>query len=349
MDRSGCEKVKVLFLTQGKIVPSSRFRVQQFIPGLEALGFRCTVLPCEPSTRGEIDGWRLNAVARQFVRPFSVVGRIRQLSHVADHDVVVIQKPLLRYGFIGFERWIARRKATILDIDDALFHNAWGLEGIQTRRLGRWMTHIVAGNQYLADFFKAPEKTTIIPTVVDTERYLLREDPEGPFTIGWTGIAGNLIQLKAIVPTLERVLNLTHGRLLIVCDEAPPPWMRHLPVEFRRWTPETETTALGEFHVGLMPLSSSPYQLGKCGFKLIQYMARGIPVIASPVGVNQQIVTADVGFLASTPAEWTRALEALSNDSRMRSEMGAAGRRRVEKFYSLKAALPLWSSVLSKV
>jgi glycosyltransferase involved in cell wall biosynthesis len=211
----------------------------------------------------------------------------------------------------------------------------------------RWIDEIVAacsytiaGSRHLAEQIGAPDRTLVIPTVVDTKRYAPRPPPEGPFTIGWTGIAHNLQELEPLVPVLEQVLRRTSGRLLLVAERFSAPWLRRLPVETVPWSPEAELDALSRMHVGLMPLADSEFNRGKCAFKLIQYMARGIPAVASPVGANQEVVRHGLdGFLANTPGEWLEALQTLHSEPDAAREMGRAARSRIESAYSVQAVI----------
>ncbi|MBK8481498.1 MAG: glycosyltransferase family 4 protein [Proteobacteria bacterium] len=334
---------RVLFLVQGEWVPSSRFRVHQLVPRLVAAGLRCTVRPIRPRLRGETDGrWR----------PSQLFRGLSALRELDEHDLVFIQRPLLRSVSIALETIVARRRPTIFDMDDALFHNLWGLEGLQIRRIVQRVGHVIVGNQYLFRGVDRPEKTTVIPTVVDTARFAVRSDPgpAAPFTIGWTGLSSNLRELRLVLDPLRRVLRETKGRLLIVADRCDQPWLAGLPVDFHRWSPEREVAALATAHVGIMPLVDRPYNRGKCGFKLIQYMARGIPVIATPLGANREIVREGVdGYHAETADAWAEGLLTLAADRARREAMGAAGRQRVEAHYSLDAVVPRYLELLQRL
>ena len=119
-------------------------------------------------------------------------------------------------------------------------------------------------------------------------------------------------------------------------------------VETRPWSEETEVESIQQFDIGIMPLQDSLWERGKCGYKLIQYMACGVPVVASPVGVNCEIVEPEKnGLLADSMEEWDRALRSLlSVDFSVRDSMGANGRKRVEEWYSLQAQAPRLLSLI---
>jgi glycosyltransferase involved in cell wall biosynthesis len=97
---------------------------------------------------------------------------------------------------------------------------------------------------------------------------------------------------------------------------------------------ESEVELINKFDVGIMPLNDNLWERGKCGFKLIQYMSCGIPVIASPVGINSEIVSNDVGFLASSGKEWVDSFSKLISNDILRKQMGSNARQRVERHFS---------------
>lgn len=339
--------VRVVFYTQGARVPAARFRVEQLIPQLSK-HVKCTVLPASPSVYGDHE--RFRGSWRALAKPFSVLGRVRQLDALDHHDVVWLQRPLTEYFTSILERYVARKKPMVFDFDDAIFHNRWGLEARKLREIIAAADHVVAGNAYLAEFVGLPASTTLIPTAVDERRYTPRPDPEGPFTIVWTGMSHNLRELAPYAPSLRRVLAETGGRLVIVADRLDASFLHGMRVELTPWSPETEVRALAAGHVGVMPLADTRYNRGKCAFKLIQYMARAIPVVASPVGANREVVREGVeGLFATTPDDWAERLLALARDRELRIRMGNAGRRRVEEAYSVTAVIPRYLEVLRAV
>lgn len=343
--------MRIGFYTQGVKVASSRFRAGQLLPGLAAHGIQGTLIPARPSVQGDVDlpwvhGWR-----RELFRPFSIASRLSQLHLATRFDLLFLQRPMLKYPTTLPEEIVTRLRPSIFDMDDAIFHNYLGLEGWRIRRILNLVRHVIVGNRYLAEFVGDPARTTIIPTVVDTHRFVPRTDPgDIPFTIGWTGGANNLIELEPIVPALREVLQETGGRLLIVCDHLQGSFLRGLPVDFVRWNPDVEVGALAGMHVGLMPLRDTPYNRGKCGFKAIQYMARAIPVVASPVGVNAEVVRhGEDGFLPASLDDWREALRTLARDPTLRARMGASGRGRAQAEYSLDAVVPRYVDLFRRI
>ena len=340
----------VLFFTQGVSVPSSRFRAQQIVPGLRKMGIECTLMPCRPSTHGDVELAWVHGARRSLFRPMTLITRPLQMRHVPQHDVVFLQRPLLKYYTTLLERFVTRARPTIFDFDDAIFHNHAGLDRFRVRKIVAWASHIVVGNRYLYEFVDRPDKTTIIPTVVDTERYTPRADPNGRFTVAWTGLSSNLREMRPIIGALRKALRETRGRLLVVADRPPKGGFGDLPLEFIPWSPSSEVSALAKAHVGIMPLRDTAYNRGKCGFKLIQYMARGIPVVATPIGANAEILRhGEEGFFARSDQGWVDAIVGLARSPDRRSLLGARGRSRVQAHYSLKAVLPRYNDIIRSI
>ena len=337
------------FYTQGLRTPSSRFRVEQLLPGLRERGLGCTVYAANPSNQGETRHWSPpQGLVRAALRLSAVPRRVCQMPWALRHDVVVFQKPLLPFPSARLERAVARKRPCVFDLDDALYLKTNGRGWI--RDIVESCELIIVGNQHLAEWIDVPERTVIIPTVVDTWRYRPRPPVPGPFTIGWSGSSHNLRELEPLVPVLEQVLRHTGGRLLLVAERFPAAWLRALPVDTVQWSPEAEIEALGRMHVGLMPLADTEFNRGKCAFKLIQYMARGVPVVASPVGANRDVVRHGTdGFLASTSAQWRDGLHGVYEDPDAAQSMGQAARQRVEATYSVGAVIERYVELFSSL
>jgi glycosyltransferase involved in cell wall biosynthesis len=209
---------------------------------------------------------------------------------------------------------------------------------------------VAAGNRYLAAAAAAPDKTVIIPTAVDTERFA--SAPPRPVrgrevVVGWTGLSGNYRQLAHRAAGIARALERTGARFVVISDRPPPRSLAALKAEFVRWRPESEVADLAALDIGVMPLPDGPYERGKCAFKLLQYMALGRPGVASPVGANAEVVTDKVdGFLPTTDDAWEEALTLLIEDPARRQEMGARARARVEQAYSLSVVADRYKTLI---
>jgi glycosyltransferase involved in cell wall biosynthesis len=173
---------------------------------------------------------------------------------------------------------------------------------------------------------------TILPTVPDPDAFQVVNHPEGASVIvGWAGTVGGLGYLDPLASVFKRLAEERVARLVVVSSR---PWPG--PSEFRRWRLEEETTLFGNFSIGIMPLPDTEYTRAKAGFKLLQYMAAGIPVVSSPIGVNRELIeNSQAGLLATTPDEWEDALRALAGDHKLRAELGGRGRAFVERYADL--------------
>jgi len=197
---------------------------------------------------------------------------------------------------------------------------------------------VVGGNEYLSEMARkhgAP-RTLTIPTPIDMNRYTEKgRGPSPSVRIGWIGGASTLFYLEQLHPVLREVCRSAQGAEVMVVSDAFPDW-RDVPVARKPWSYEEEIQDLHSFDVGIMPLTDDAWARGKCGFKLLQYMAVGLPVICSPVGVNAEMVRNGInGFLARTSDDWVRYLRLLVQDPGMRLRLGEAARRTVTERYSL--------------
>ncbi|MBN2345278.1 MAG: glycosyltransferase family 4 protein [Candidatus Aminicenantes bacterium] len=344
--------MKVAFLVVGKEMPSTRFRVLQYLPFLEAKGARWRIFFYQQA---------LSLTALK--KPRRLLRYIRALGSGLTHDLVFLQKP----GFV-VHRWIYLRllfalgRRVIFDFDDAIFIDRLG-GGPQPRAMMKKLEYIlrrsrvvIAGNPVLAEYAGAfNPRVEIIPTPVDCERYSPAPNrPEAqPLTIGWMGTAANLGYMARLRPVISRILMETGARFLIVSDHFQKPSGLDLNfgprIEFRRWQESRELDDLRQFDIGLMPLDDDPYTRGKCGYKLLLCMAVAVPVVASPVGINSRIVEEGInGFLAATEEEWLDKLLRLCHDGNLRRRMGAANREKVIREYSLPAAAREWIALLER-
>jgi glycosyltransferase involved in cell wall biosynthesis len=218
-------------------------------------------------------------------------------------------------------------------------------------RIMRGSALVVVGNRYLFDRAKAAgaRRIEIIPTVVDLDRYPVSPPPENPtFTIGWIGTPLTARYLELVRPALQALC--ARGEARVVAIGAGPLNWNDVPLEVRPWSETTEVADLQAIDVGIMPLPDSPFERGKCGLKLIQYMACARPVVASPVGVNVEIVRDALnGFTATTNEEWISALCALKDDRPRRWRMGEAGRALVQEHFSLHLTAPRLAHLLQSV
>jgi glycosyltransferase involved in cell wall biosynthesis len=154
--------------------------------------------------------------------------------------------------------------------------------------------------------------------------------------------------LKVMEPALHSLRRWVPYRLMVVGSDAAP--VNGVPISIVKWSEQTEVASLMNFDIGVMPLFDNPWERGKCGYKLIQYMATAMPVIASSVGANKQIVDHGVnGFLCETANEWEKALGALVRDAGIRRRFGLQGRATVDQRFSLSRAADSLAQILFDV
>ena len=350
-------RLKVLFLTEGTTVPASRFRVEQLIPHLEARGIECTVRPAygdgynrwSSTPAGPL--YKLACSLQRF--PWSVDGD--------RFDVVFLQRPALPFSAAAERLANWRNPHTIFDVDDAIFV---GPDGEPNRRQQEVFdaivdrcAHVICGNEYLADRTRHRTPTSVIPTVVDTEVYRPVDGggdggSDGDrIVIGWMGTASNFESLGLVAPLLGRLAaEFASVDVELVSNRRYEPLDDVDGVEQFLWSADDEVERLQGFDIGLMPLVDNRATRGKCGFKAIQYMACGLPVVASPVGVNTEIFDGErAGLLADGPDEFESALRQLIADGQRRREMGRVGRRIVERRYSVDAVIDRYVELLESV
>jgi len=236
----------------------------------------------------------------------------------------------------------------VLDVDDAI----WIYRGGHfAKRLAALSETVICGNAFLADWFSQYNaNVAILPTAVDTRYYRpLKEPAASGRVIGWCGSRSNMQYLEDLQSPLYELLSRHHDVILRVVSDVRPTLQR-LPqkqVEFVRWTPKAEVSALQTMSVGLMPLRDDIWCRGKCSYKMLTYMASGLPVVVSDIGMNQQVLKqGPCGFAARTPSDWVEALQQLLTNPRLAVRMGASGRSIVERHYSLEAVAPRFAAVL---
>lgn len=340
----------VAFTKYGAEAASTRQRLLQYLPALGAAGIDVEWHPLlgDDYVRGLTRGARSPkaAIARRYV------DRMRQLVRVRGADLIWVYAELFPYLPAMFERLaFAARAPVVYDFDDAFFHQYDEARRPLVRRmlagklepLLRGAAACACGNAYLRDYAdRFCDRTVILPTVVDTDAY--RPAPAergGAPVIGWIGTPSTWAYVRPVLPLLAALAAERGIRVSVVGAGAAAEADRFDGLDLVDWREETEVAEVQRMDVGIMPLPDEAWARGKSGYKLVQYMACGLPVVASPVGVNADIVMqGETGFLARTPAEWRDALAALLDDAALRRRMGDAGRRRAEARYSLGHCAP---------
>ncbi|MEY2480625.1 MAG: hypothetical protein QOI04_1552 [Verrucomicrobiota bacterium] len=196
----------------------------------------------------------------------------------------------------------------------------------------------MAGNDFLASFARAcVPNVVVLPTAIDLSKYKLKTPGEGlGLNIGWMGLSDGLPYLQEIQPALRRLTERFPGlKLKVISDK--PLQLDGVKIDNQLWRAETEQADLASFDIGIMPLWDSLWTRGKCGFKILQYTGVGTAVVASAVGMNNQIIVhGENGFLATTQDEWFDCLARLIENAELRKTFGARGRELIERSYSLE-------------
>jgi glycosyltransferase involved in cell wall biosynthesis len=363
---------RCLFITAGgPDLASSRCRVLQYLPLLKGSGGAAHAwLPCDGV------GWhrRLQQIA-QSTRSRCVVARFpsrceaafcrtaleaatrltlrRALTRAREFDLIVLQKVVPPLA------WQQRLRDEIprpilFDFDDAI-HLTAEHRRVNGRRerlesLLRSCSLVVTASELNRQYARAfNRRVTLLPTPVDARRYHpgLRTvaSPAAP-TVGWIGSPATSRHLAWSWPALRRTAE-RHPEVRFHFVGARPRPDAGLPATFSPWEYATELRHLAGFTIGIMPLPPTDFARGKAGYKLLQYMALGLPAVASPHGVNAEIVAhGEDGLLAESPEEWEAALEQLLADPALRARLGAAARTKVAAHYSVEALFPRWRCAL---
>jgi glycosyltransferase involved in cell wall biosynthesis len=349
--------MKVLFLTRyGWMGASSRMRSLQFFPWYERMGIECTFSPFFDDNQLADRYQKKQYVFASLMQAYNQ--RVRVLLRKHRFDLVWIEKEALPWLPASFERWMLLGVPYVLDYDDAIFHNYDMHSSALVRRcIGKRIDYLMAGsnlvvtgNAYLANRAKeaGAQLVEIVPTVIDLERYTIKKPSSvqmNPLRIVWIGSPTTTSYLKLLHKPLTELSRQFPIQLRVIggVEIAMP----GVDIEVVPWAESTEVELIRSCDIGVMPLRDTPWERGKCGYKLIQYMACGLPVVASPVGVNCEIVcTGENGYLADTEEGWVDALGKLLSDDLLRQQLGNAGRKRVEEQYCIQQVVSRMARLL---
>jgi glycosyltransferase involved in cell wall biosynthesis len=295
--------------------------------------------------------------------PKSLLTRLKLYQSLAASDAVVLQRTLLNRFELGVLRKHAKR--LIFDFDDAVWRrDSYAKSPHSAKRRRRFdgmlgnVDMAFAGNAFLAErASRHCADVHVVPTCVEVGNNQWSDHPSPPTPLPqsrergagagdaldmvWVGSSSTLRSLEVIRPALQALgRTMPHLRLKLICDRFTT--FDHLPVNNVTWNETTESSEIASSHIGIAVMPDDDWSRGKCGLKVLQYMAAGLPVVANRVGVHDTMITPGVnGFLADTPEEWSTAITALQ-DASLRKRLGEAGRALVRKHYSIECGVALW-------
>jgi glycosyltransferase involved in cell wall biosynthesis len=331
--------VKVLFLTNRKDTPSTKWRVLQFIPHFERAGLACTV-----------EEW-----------PGGMLARLALAGKASAYDLVFLQKRLLPKLLVN--RLRKHSRVLVFEFDDILTLKK-GDDGTvrdsptrdrRFRRVVRLADAVVTTNDYLAEIARRavadPARVHVFPSVIDLSRWRPREAPgsKDRATIGWMGTAANLASVEILRVPLARLCRRSEGiTLKIVCEE--PLAMEGVRVTHKKFVPGEEVEDVRSFDIAVAPLVEDPWTRGKVSTKLLAYFAAALPVVASDVTANRLYVRdGENGFLVGLLGQWEERLSKLVDDPELRRTVGARARQMAERDYSIDSAVPRYLALFERL
>ncbi len=280
---------------------------------------------------------------KQLTRRFQLL-----LAKLKNYDILFVEREIFDLPTWEMEKkFRAAIPRMVLDVDDAIFLRYPD----KFAAIAGMSDLVLAGNRSLMqEASRFCDQVTLFPTVVETAEYDEIDCPGHPAVpvIGWIGTESNIPFLETIQPSLEKLAESERFVLRVITgDGAAVANLENsaFQIEFREWNSATAEKEISQFTIGVMPLPDDRWQRHKCGFKLIQYLAAGVPAVASPVGVNSEIIQHGTnGYLATGEAEWCESLRSLLNNSKQRNSFAEAGKKTIEANYSVSRNLPILSA-----
>ncbi len=322
---------KILFFTHNIFTPENPegYRIHQYFPYLEKLGFSVELLTTKEK--------------------FTDV-----LSSAKSADVVYLQRLLLNP--LKFTMLRRSAKKIVYDFDDAVMYGTKGESRTRRSRFARVIRNadaVFCGNSFLCSEAKHYRKDGVfyIPTVVDTDEYTQKQHSDRPaFVVGWTGSSSTSRYLSDIKDIFTYYENDKKIVFKFIADKSPEITTDGRHLIFEKWRKENEKTCFLDFDMGIMPVRDDIWSRGKCGLKLIQYMAAGLPSVTHPVGVAKEMITDGInGFLKEDLNEWKGVIDKLSGDTVLRKRMGDASREYAVDKFSLKQWGPRVSEIINNL
>lgn len=345
--------MKVLFLTMStEIAASSRVRVFQYFSYLDKAQVRHKAISyvCDAQFKKEVSLKKQGILDKVVYKLYSWANLWKCIFLSPAYDVVFIQKVLLHVTTQKLIKLL--NKNIVFDFDDAIYLADKAKYGKDTtkRKFESRLIHmlkiskcVIVGNNHIKDYALGFNKDVfVIPSPIDDQRYSPRQksSPNSKITIGWLGSFPGTVYIKQLC-NVFKILSAKYSDLKIELVGSDDLKIEGVYVTTKKWNFDTEIFDLQNFDIGIMPLNDDEWCRGKCGYKILLYMAVGLPVVASPVGVNSEIIKNNItGFLATTEDEWVDKLSQLIDSEKLRTEMGEKGRKVVEEKYSYAVNAP---------
>ena len=342
--------MRVLFFTIfPEINAGSRYRVHKYLTYLKKENIEYIVCPPMSNTLFQYLYQTNSLIKKILFYLITYLTRIKDLIKVSKYDIIFIHQglcylgpPILEYLVIKLNPYV------IYDIDDANFTKPHFSSGLGVRyydknRVGkicRWSRQVIASVEYIKQYVETfNSNVVVIPTSIDSTRYTLKnysQRQNGPIIIGWVGTSSGLSYVRDLEDVFQELSKSYKIKLKIISSE--PIKMRGVEIVNCKWTLENEINDLQSLEIGIMPLHDTAFEQGKGGFKLIQYMGVGVPVVCSPVGINNEIVADGTnGYLADTNDDWFKKLSLLIENETLRERLGKKGRESIKDKFTVEA------------
>lgn len=356
--------MKILFWvpypTEGQ---SNRFRVEQYLPYLEKKGIAYSLHPFWGSNAYKILFERGRYFKKIYYFIKGSMNRKKDLIDLSMYDLVFIHREAYPIGRAFLEKVVFNKKPIIFDFDDAIFLPTYSSANSMVRLFKRpgkiagilkMSNAVIVGNNYLKEYALRYNKNVIvIPTPIDTDKYFpAKGSPKdnNKIIIGWIGSYTNNQYLGMVRNVLMALMHKYKASIEIRLIGCKNNFLNVPGIIYRNWSLATEISDLQSFDIGIMPIWDDNWTRGKCAFKIVQYMSVGASVVASPVGLNKEIINDGVnGFLAADEKEWFHKLSLLIEDAQMRRKFSLEGISTIEKEYSLKMMAPKFIEILENV
>jgi glycosyltransferase involved in cell wall biosynthesis len=339
------------------VVPSQRYRIEQWAPHLAEHGITVDLLPAIDQTLMRLLHKPGHSVEKLVMTLGALPRRIREALSVRSYDAVLVHRAATIAGPALIERIVKRLgRPLVFDFDDAIYllhtSNAnrrlgWLKFPRKTELLCRMSDHVVVGNSYLAAYARQHNhNVTVIPTSVDLTRYHpVDRRTEGRIVVGWTGSSTSQTHLEMFAPMLADIASRSDIEIRVLSDRKPS--LPGVDFTWRPWSVHSEVDEMAAFNIGIMPMPDDEWARGKCSLKALLYMAMGIPAVCSPVGANREIIRhGENGLLAACHDEWIKSISALADDPALRVRLGRAGRQTVEQEFSARRSASLLAGVI---